>query len=192
MVDVICGGFPCQDISVAGTGAGISGERSGLWKEFKRIIGEFIPKYVIIENVEKLLSRGLPIVLSDLHEIGYDAEWHCIPASHIGAPHKRDRIWIIAYRDGIRCDSGGDSRLRRYIQDHIERDNTPLYAEWSLFKPESGEAYCRSHWEKVISKFCKDDDGLSEELDEIKSYGNSIVPQIAEIIGYALLSIERD
>ena len=95
-VDVIAGGFPCQDISVAGRGAGIDGERSGLWSEFARLIGEIRPRYVIVENVSALLSRGLAEVLGDLAEIGYDAEWHCIPAAAVGAPHIRDRIWIIA------------------------------------------------------------------------------------------------
>lgn len=96
-VDVICGGFPCQDISLAGKGAGIEGERSGLWAEYARLIGELRPKYVIVENVSALLSRGLDRVLGDLAALGYDAEWHCIPASAVGAPHRRDRIWIIAY-----------------------------------------------------------------------------------------------
>lgn len=94
--DVICGGFPCQDISTAGKGAGIDGERSGLWKEYARLIGELRPQYVIVENVAALLARGLHRVLGDLASIGYDAEWHCIPASAIGAPHRRDRLWLVA------------------------------------------------------------------------------------------------
>jgi site-specific DNA-cytosine methylase len=96
-IDVICGGFPCQDISVAGAGAGLAGERSGLWSEFARLIGELQPKYAIVENVSALLSRGLANVLGDLAALGYDAEWHCIPASAVGATHRRDRIWIVAY-----------------------------------------------------------------------------------------------
>jgi DNA-cytosine methyltransferase len=95
--DVICGGFPCQDISIAGKGAGIEGERSGLWKEYARIIGELRPRYVIVENVAALLGRGLGRVLGDLAALGYDAEWHCIPASAVGAPHRRDRLWLVAY-----------------------------------------------------------------------------------------------
>lgn len=96
-VDVICGGFPCQDISFAGKGAGLAGERSGLWREFARLIDEIRPRYALVENVAALLYRGLGEVLGDLAEIGYDAEWHCIPASAVGAPHRRDRIWIVAY-----------------------------------------------------------------------------------------------
>jgi DNA (cytosine-5)-methyltransferase 1 len=95
-IHVIAGGFPCQDISVAGKGGGINAKRSGLWKEFVRLINEVRPKYAIIENVANLRSQGLTRVLQDLWEIGYDAEWHCIPASAFGAPHRRDRIWIIA------------------------------------------------------------------------------------------------
>ena len=96
-VDVICGGFPCQDISTAGKGAGLAGERSGLWSEIARLVSELAPRFVIVENVAALLSRGLGDVLGDLASLGYDAEWHCIPASAIGAPHRRDRIWIVAY-----------------------------------------------------------------------------------------------
>ena len=113
-VDVICGGFPCQDISLAGKGAGLEGKRSGLWSEFKRLIEEIKPKYAIIENVSALRSRGLDQVLREISEIGYDAEWHCITAASIGAPHRRDRIWIVAYprdctgRDSITGSLGRD------------------------------------------------------------------------------------
>lgn len=96
-VDVICGGFPCQDISFAGKGAGIQGERSGLWREYARLIGEIRPRFVIVENVAALLGRGLHVILGDLAAIGHDAVWHCIPASAVGAPHRRDRVWIVAY-----------------------------------------------------------------------------------------------
>ena len=99
-VDVICGGFPCQDISFAGAGAGLAGERSGLWREYARLIGELRPRFVIVENVSALLGRGLGAVLGDMAALGYDAEWHCIPASAVGAPHRRDRIWIVAYPGG--------------------------------------------------------------------------------------------
>ena len=106
-VDVICGGFPCQDISVAGKGAGITGERSGLWSEYARIIGEIRPRYVIVENVAALLNRGLSRVLGDLAALGYDAEWNCIPASAVGAPHRRDRLWIVAHPERGGLQAGG-------------------------------------------------------------------------------------
>ena len=98
--DLICGGFPCQDISNAGKQAGITGERSGLWREFARIIGELRPRYALIENVSALLGRGLSAVLCDLAALGYDAEWHCIPAAAVGAPHIRDRVFVLAYAHG--------------------------------------------------------------------------------------------
>jgi len=104
-VDLICGGFPCQDLSSAGRGAGIDGARSGLWSEFARIVREFRPRYVVVENVPALLTgkgkrwdRG-PIgrVLGDLAEARYDAEWACLSAREFGAPHLRKRVWIVAY-----------------------------------------------------------------------------------------------
>lgn len=106
--DLVCGGFPCQDISSAGRGVGIVGERSGLWTEMARVIGAVRPKWVIAENVSALRSRGLALVLQDLCALGYDAEWHCIPASAVGAPHRRDRVWVIAYRNS---DGDGESTV---------------------------------------------------------------------------------
>ena len=97
--DLVCGGFPCQDISAAGRSVGIIGERSGLWSEMARVIGVVRPKWVVAENVSTLRSKGLALVLQDLSSLGYDAEWHCIPASAVGAPHRRDRVWIIACRN---------------------------------------------------------------------------------------------
>lgn len=97
-IDVITGGFPCQDISYAGKGDGLEGSRSGHWFEYLRLISEIKPKGVIIENVSALRTRGLGTVLQGLDSVGYDAEWHCIPASAAGACHQRDRIWILAYR----------------------------------------------------------------------------------------------
>lgn len=105
-VDVICGGFPCQDISLAGTGAGLAGERSGLWSEFARLIGEVRPRYALVENVAALLGRGLDVVLGDLAALGYDAEWHCIPASYVGARQLRDRVWIVAYPQRLSLQGG--------------------------------------------------------------------------------------
>jgi len=96
IVDVVSGGFPCQDISCAGKGAGIDGERSGMWKHMARIIGEVRPQYAFVENSPMLVGRGLAIVLADLAEMGYDTEWGIVGAHHVSAPHRRDRIWILA------------------------------------------------------------------------------------------------
>jgi len=107
---IIAGGFPCQDISVAGKGAGLAGARSGLWYEYARIIKEIKPRYAIMENVGALASRGFDKVLQSLAKIGYDAEWQDIRASDVGAPHRRERIWIVAYPGGARTGSiGGEA-----------------------------------------------------------------------------------
>lgn len=107
IVDVISGGFPCQDISSAGKGAGIEGERSGLWTEMARIIGEVRPSYVFVENSPMLVSRGLTRIISDLAKMGYDAQWVRFSASNFGAPHIRDRIWIVANPQSIECKTNG-------------------------------------------------------------------------------------
>jgi DNA (cytosine-5)-methyltransferase 1 len=122
-VDVITGGFPCQDISLAGRQAGIEGERSGLWGEIARLISELQPRYAIMENVTNLISgdsgRWFGRVLGDLAEIGYDAEWHCIPASAIGAHHHRDRIWILAYPSGGEREPGAEKQgVLRALQEN--------------------------------------------------------------------------
>jgi DNA (cytosine-5)-methyltransferase 1 len=125
LVDGICGGFPCQDISSAGKGAGITGERSGLWKEFARIIKEAKPAWAFIENSPLLRSRGLEVVLQDLAEIGYNAEWATYRASDVGAPHRRDRMWILAYasqvfRDGCQVNGRKVSESRNgCVQAHL-------------------------------------------------------------------------
>lgn len=98
-IDVICGGFPCQDISSAWDGLGLAGKRSGLWFEYARIIGEVQPRFVILENVANLRKRGLAIVLNDLACMGYNADYGIIPASAVGAPHQRERLWTTAWRE---------------------------------------------------------------------------------------------
>ena len=97
LVDVVSGGFPCTDISAAGQGAGIDGQASGLWREMARIIGEVRPRFVYVENSPYLVSRGLIRVLGDLAALGFDARWGIVGASHIGANHQRERIWILAH-----------------------------------------------------------------------------------------------
>lgn len=164
-VDVICGGFPCQDISLAGKGAGLEGKRSGLWSEFKRLIEEIKPKYAIIENVSALRSRGLDQVLREISEIGYDAEWHCITASSIGAPHRRDRIWIVAYpRDNTRRDSiegslgrNGEGKLEERIRTS-ETTETTGSSQTSETLSDSNSAGRRKSNEEM-------ERGSSEQLD---------------------------
>ena len=168
--EVVCGGFPCQDISNAGKRAGIEGERSGLWAEYARIVRDIRPKFVIVENVSALLGRGLDRVLGDLAEVGYDAEWHCIPASYIGAPHNRDRIWIIAYPQR------GERRQEPYC--------------WSLGRMgrEQQSVPWDRAWESALRELRGMDDGLSYRVDRVDTLRNAIVPQIAEAIGHAIMA----
>lgn len=128
--NILIGGFPCQDISVAGKGAGIKeGTRSGLWKEYFKAISILRPKYAVIENVPMLAKRGLNIVLADLASIGYDAEWNIIPASAVGAIHKRERIFIIAYPNSQRCNYGRNNRERRSVHNDKEWDTKEAFKE---------------------------------------------------------------
>ena len=120
-VDLICGGFPCQDISVAGKGLGLAGARSGLWHQMHRIIGEIRPRFVLVENVAALLGRGMGTVLGDLSEIGYDAEWHVIPASAVGAPHRRERVWIVAYAECVGREQQHQPAMLRGRQDQTKQ-----------------------------------------------------------------------
>ena len=112
-VDCIIGGFPCQDISYAGRGAGLDGERSGLFFEAIRLVRELQPRAIVLENVAALLTRGLDRVLGTLAEIGYDAEWHCIPAAAVGAPHIRDRVFVIGIRNMAQYPYGINERSVR-------------------------------------------------------------------------------
>lgn len=111
-VDCIIGGFPCTDVSNAGKRAGLDGEESGLWREYARILRELRPDYAYIENVAALLARGMVDVLGELAALGYDAEWRTLRASDVGAPHQRDRIFILAHTNGpgLRNESGGGQR----------------------------------------------------------------------------------
>jgi DNA (cytosine-5)-methyltransferase 1 len=174
-VDAICGGFPCQDISTAGRGAGIGGERSGLWKEYARLIDELRPRYAIMENVAVLRSRGLDVVLGDLAEIGYDAEWHCIPASAVGAPHQRDRIWIVAHPTRERVEGSGASR-----------EQEPFVSFGQTILGRNSPACGTGHWssEPGMARLV---DGIPDRVQRVKALGNSLVPQIPELIGHAII-----
>ena len=109
-VDLICGGFPCQDLSYAGKGAGLAGARSGLWTEYARIVGELLPRFVVVENVAALAARGLDRVLGDLAALGYDAVWLPVRAADVGAPHRRERLFIVAYARRGQVQRRGESR----------------------------------------------------------------------------------
>ena len=174
-VDVITGGFPCQDISTAGNQAGIQdGTRSGLWSECARLLGELRPQYAIFENVTNLLNgeRGawFKRVLWDISKVGYDAEWHCIPASELGAHHHRDRVWIVAYPDSSQCQRG---RLSFGVsQEHSQ----PVISSWWETEP---------NVDRVA-------DGVPNRPHRLKCLGNAVVPQIPELIGHAIMGATNE
>lgn len=152
-VDLICGGFPCQDISFAGRGAGLEGERSGLWWEFARIVREMGPRFVVVENVAALRSRGLDAVLGTLASLGYDAEWHSMRASDVGAPHLRNRVFVLAYAHGHgpvesqRREQGERRRARDggETMAHTERDGLQGAERSSTWEGTSGKPRRPTH-----------------------------------------------
>ena len=200
-VDAICGGFPCQDISLAGKKAGLDGERSSLWFEYARIIGELRPRYVIVENVSALLNGGLDRVLGSLAALGYDAEWHCIPASAIGAPHRRDRLWIIAnttswehksYQSAV-WQQGADEFLETFTNTariRLQRSNKPFGSEKSkrtrIFSEFTRSNFRNQWWWSVEPDVGRVANGVSARSHRIRALGNAVVPQIPELIGRAI------
>ena len=164
-VDVVCGGFPCQDISVAGKGAGIDGARSGMWVEMARIIREVGPRFVFVENSPMLTSRGLGRVLGDLAEMGYDARWGVLGACDVGAPHKRERIWILA------TDAKRDKQPR---QESCQRKARRM--GWKLKSLEGV-----GNWEIALSSFRRMDDGLARSVGRTDAIRNGQVPAVAAL-----------
>ena len=154
VVDCVSGGFPCQDISSAGTCAGIDGERSGLWMEFARIIGEVRPRFAFVENSPMLIVRGLDRVLGDLAAMGFDAQWGCISAAHEGAPHIRDRAWTLADADGVR-----ELQPQRRFKDVWRRTGN---CDWWRAEPDVA---------RVVY-------GLAHRLDRTRALANGQVPAV--------------
>jgi len=169
-VGMVTAGFPCQDISYAGKGAGLAGENSGLFWYVLRTICMVGQPRLLLENVSALLNRGLSTVLGSLAEIGYDTEWHCIPARYVGAPHGRDRIWIIA-------NPNGDKQPRQ----------EPCSGAIGRMGGEQQSVPWDTNWESALSKFRGVDDGLPRSVASTDGYRNAVVPQIPEMIGHAIL-----
>jgi DNA (cytosine-5)-methyltransferase 1 len=183
-VEVICGGFPCQDISLAtkGGGSGLAGKRSGLWSEFRRLIEEIKPSWVVIENASALRSRGLDQVLREITALGYDAEWHCIPASAVGAPHQRDRVWIVAYRQSRK------NPLLADLCSHYNRwTDGPWRWDWKQDQAEKGWLGEDGYWwiEPGVGRVVH---GVPNGTHRLRALGGSLVPQIPEIIGRAIMN----
>ena len=163
IVDIISGGFPCQDISSAGKKLGIDGEQSGMWKQMARIICEVRPKFVFVENSSNLTSRGIDRVLGDLASMGFNARWGVLGAEDCGGPHKRKRIWIVADTKYLRCNQRKPGNTRGQI------------AAW-------GEYRLESHRRTRIlptPRVCRMADGVAYRMDRLKTIGNGQVPEVA-------------
>jgi DNA (cytosine-5)-methyltransferase 1 len=191
-VDVITGGFPCQDISCAGQKAGIKdGTRSGLWSEIVRLIGELQPQYVIIENVSDLLvgpseqpGGWFSRVLTDLAECGFDAEWQNIPASAVGGVHNRERVWIVAYPHKV-----GLEGLRAF-KNLYQAASPRLPAQRLQVNKTNYYGLCGGLWSADAGRVFGMANGLPDRMDRLKACGNAVVPQIPELIGRAILAAE--
>ena len=165
IVDVVSGGFPCQDISAAGGGAGIDGERSGMWREMARIICEVRPRYVFVENSPMLTSRGLGTVLGDLASMGFDARWGVLGADSVGLSHHRARIWVVAnshsnrLEGGMQCNTKGYWETQNRFDSNVHKNKIQYY----LSKP---ELLGSTH-------------GMAARMDRSKAIGNGQVPLCA-------------
>ncbi|CAN7518665.1 DNA cytosine methyltransferase [Brucella pseudogrignonensis] len=213
-VDVITGGFPCQDLSLAGKKAGMGeGTRSGLWSEIDRLIGELRPQFVIVENVANLLSGPseqpggwFGRVLGDLAERGYNAEWQNIPAAAMGAPHLRERAWIVAYPSKERQSEAGQFRRIEFAQWLSSRSEAVISADDRQERtkgrqPQQVSGFSAFSWCEDVRRaedlrgrsdlptplFRGGRDGIPNWVDRIGACGNAVIPQIPELIGYAIL-----
>lgn len=184
--DVICGGFPCQDISTAGSGDGIDGEQSGLWREYARLVGEIRPQFVIVENSPRLVQRGLGRVLGDLAAIRYDAEWSVLSACRVGAPHTRERLFIVAYpnMDGLKA---GRAEGSRDDATPYRRRVSPGYlqaAALAISRARGGAFASEPDVARVA-------DGVPDRVDRNHALGNAVLPQLTEVIGRAIMGVSH-
>jgi DNA (cytosine-5)-methyltransferase 1 len=175
-IDILCGGFPCQDISLAGKGEGLDGKKSGLWWEMLRIISELSQgrkkPIVVLENVAAISFRGGCEIVGSLAEIGYCCEWRIISAREFGAPHLRRRWFAVAYSDSASCKGGG-------ISVGVQQKDTDSDLSFSKER----------YWKKTspVSAICGVDDGIPDRLDRLRALGNAIVPQCSEWIGQQIV-----
>ena len=196
-VDLITGGFPCQDVSCAGNQKGIYSERSGLWTELCKTINEVKPKFAIIENVTNLITGGngmwFKCVICDLAKIGYDAEWHCLQAAQFGAPHQRSRIFITAYP---KCESVNISMELSRIFTQSQWYKKEWCESWEQFVLVTDKVAPSKWWTKgkhsTRPLLVRNDDGVPQRVDRLKSLGNAIVPQCVQPIMQAIKDINEN
>lgn len=180
--DVICGGFPCQDLSLAGKGAGLQGERSGLWFQYLRIIDDVRPSWVLIENVAALRQRGLDQVLSGLSALGYHSRWDCIPGPVVGASHQRDRVWIVANTSRQRVEGlwSEGFQVPQPLDPAFLLDRNGV-RQWQVEPDLRRGAY------GVSTRL---DGRMNSWMDRIKQMGNAVIPAIPQAIGAEILRVE--
>lgn len=189
-VDLICGGFPCQDLSSAKRNAeGLDGKRSGLWFEYFRIICELRPSYVVIENVPTLTNAGLDRVLSNLASIGFDAEWQTLSAEGFGLPHRRQRLFIIAYAAGVQREFSQGQAGNSYPTVYGKTRNVRVRPAPSIYLNDIKRRIVE------IPEHLRVGNGLSFEFSEIKAavrgYGNAVCPPVAKWIGERIIEFDN-
>lgn len=170
-VDLIAGGFPCQPVSVAGRKLVDKDER-WLWPEFVRIVRVVRPQYVLVENVPGLLHRGMGSVLGDLAALGYDAEWEVLSACAMGAPHTRERMFVVAYANSLAC-----------------APRVAIFGGIEASVSQGGDgARARARWMAAVARADRSIDGISDWMDRLEALGNAVVPAVAEWIGRRILA----
>lgn len=204
-VDVLCGGFPCQNVSSAGKREGLAGARSGLWFEYLRIVSELHPRFVVVENVASGTKLWLPTVREGLEGLGYRVRAFALSAADVGAPHLRRRVFVVADADGaeLRDEPGRSGGARRQganvapddgstwrAHGHADGEGEPALAEHGEMAGVCSVASGTSAWASP-PEFCPLDDGVSTRLvgRRLKALGNAVVPQCSEVIGRILLEL---
>lgn len=189
-VDILCGGFPCQDISRAGKQEGINGEKSGLWWQMHRLIGDLRPRVIVLENVAAIVSNGLSTVSESLAKLGYDLEWQIVSARQFGAPHIRKRWFGVAYTNSHRL----------WFKQHNQTQQQEKEAQFAIngqtesvglrgaTNTNSQRSHSENYWHQDPPKptLCELDDGVSNRMARLKALGNAIVPQCSEYIGHRI------
>lgn len=206
-VDLICGGFPCQDVSVAGKGAGLAGARSGLWREFARIVGAIRPRLVVVENVASGKRRWLPTVRRDMHVLGYASLAFAVSAFDVGAPHRRERVFVVAAADGdgdkLRdAEQRVTGRRARGVRDEGEGEPGNDGATGAA-SDANGEGQPRGaagdgpvwNWTRdggswhIEPPVCGVAHGVPRRMDRLRALGNAVVPQCAEAVGRMIAEV---
>lgn len=215
-VDLICGGFPCQDVSGAGKGAGLAGERSGLWREYARIVGEVQPEWVVVENVLSGASRWLDAVVRELEDIGYEALPVPLAAEDVGAPHRRRRVFVVARSladangNGLREQSrrsggkGGDCKAVSCVDGTTRDVSDPVRRRRETLRPEMADPYRHreppsqgseqalrrrpsdGRWWSAEPGVGRVAHGIPSRSHRLRALGNSVVPQCAEVVGWVI------